>query len=457
MVQTTRKIGLIGFSTETAKVFREQNLNIAAHIYSNHKNKKKRINSDDSCQNFHDWKEYNFRDAVSINSPAEIIEAAKEKYFDEFISTTDRWPWSASFIKNWGDYNNLFKVACDYAYGWIKKHQIECLFFSNVPHQGIAISQFAVAKALGIKTYIFLQSPFPGKSWIVEDWTDIGKFETSKTSSRFHIDINEPSAQPFYMKNVKGNQNLIIRNIAKQIRARSLVTLGLNGFKAEERKRNFHINSRRWQNAVESSYYYKRAKGIFCDLPQAEDYIYFPLHLQPEMTTDVLGGKYADQLLALEHLREIMPDKVAIYIKENPKQTGLFRSETFFERLSKLRNAKFLDKSTPSFELIKNSKAVATITGTAGWEAIRMKKPAIVFGNVYWNNLPGAFRFSKELKWKSVSEFVFDKKQLQSAANELSRFAHDGICDIEYSVMVKDYDEHENALKLTRILHENIR
>lgn len=36
------------------------------------------------------------------------------------------------------------------------------------------------------------------------------------------------------------------------------------------------------------------------DVDFNKKYVYFPLHLQPEMTTDAIGGIYRDQILAIE-------------------------------------------------------------------------------------------------------------------------------------------------------------
>lgn len=456
MVSENYKFGLVGFDQKTAKSFEDLGFNVASHIYSNEQNKKKQTAFNSKDMNFHNWKSYKFVEEYTHEVTNSMLASAKNKYMIEFIRCTDRWPWSSELVNNWNDYEHLFNIACNQALGWFKSNNINCVVYSNVPHQGTAIAQYAIAQELGIKTLIFNQTLFAGKTWLVDDWKDLGTFKTAVLGKGFKIDISPPTEPPFYMRSVNGMPKRKIKNIFHKLRAQFLITLGLTGFTSETRRANFNRNVKRWQNALEQRRYLKKSKAYFSNHKIEEKYVYFPLHLQPEMTTDVLGGTYADQLLALETLREIVPLEIPIYVKENPKQTGLLRSSVFLKRLEAIQNLKLISQDVSSFILIQNSIAVSTITGTAGWEALRMGKPVIVFGSVFWRQLTGAFHISEKPTWEEIKSFQYNSEDLSDGINTISKYAHDGISDVAYSELIKNFDEEQNAEQLAAAIASHL-
>ena len=50
------------------------------------------------------------------------------------------------------------------------------------------------------------------------------------------------------------------------------------------------------------------------------DYVYFPLHYEPERTTNPDGGIFHDQFIALCNLRKLVPENIKILIKEHQSQ-----------------------------------------------------------------------------------------------------------------------------------------
>lgn len=127
-------------------------------------------------------------------------------------------------------------------------------------------------------------------------------------------------------------------------------------------------------------------------------YIYVPLHYQPERSTSPEGGVFPNQLLMVELLSTCAPEGWSIYVKENPLQfqavaaTGeCSRTIDFYDDLAALPNVTIVPISTSSFELIDNSMAVATVTGTAGWEAVLRGKPTLIFGHAWYKGCEGVF------------------------------------------------------------------
>lgn len=149
---------------------------------------------------------------------------------------------------------------------------------------------------------------------------------------------------------------------------------------------------------------YENLSSIFENPDFKIKYIYFPLHFEPERTTNPDGGYYHDQFLALLKLREIIPKEIFIYVKEHPslyfisKKAVKGRSPLFYNLIKNIKNVKIINVNTDTKSLIKNSHMVATITGSVALEASLMGKKAIVLGNTWYEEFPNTYNLKK---WKN--------------------------------------------------------
>jgi hypothetical protein len=144
-----------------------------------------------------------------------------------------------------------------------------------------------------------------------------------------------------------------------------------------------------------------------------QPFVYFPLQLQPEMTTSALGGDYVDQALALEQLTNILPKGWKILVKENPKQTHFMRDEGFICRLCRLEQVTMIHPRYSTSALLKNCRLVATITGTAGWESLLGGKAVLVFGKPWYRSLEGAFEFTSSVDLDELSAFQPRREEIE--------------------------------------------
>jgi hypothetical protein len=137
------------------------------------------------------------------------------------------------------------------------------------------------------------------------------------------------------------------------------------------------------------------------DLQRAPDlsanFIFIPLHYQPEASTSPLGGAFLDQLLMIRLLASHLPEGWKIYVKEHrttfdPWLRGHFaRDLEYYREIVEIPGAQIVPMEISSFDLIDRARAVATVTGTAGWEAVARGVPTMVFGNAWYKNCEGVF------------------------------------------------------------------
>lgn len=195
------------------------------------------------------------------------------------------------------------------------------------------------------------------------------------------------------------------------------------------------------------------------EIDKKEDYAFFPLHFEPEITTMLYAPHNVDQLNVIRHVARSLPLHFKLYVKEHPAMIG-YRSRKFYKELVKIPNVKFINPKYSSFEITPDAKLITTITGTVGWEGLFLGKPVITFGDVFYNKLS----MVKECKSMENLPFLI-KGQLENFnynEEELINFLG---CILEDSVDVNleylwhkepDINKKKEALKpLTNLIIKN--
>ena len=120
--------------------------------------------------------------------------------------------------------------------------------------------------------------------------------------------------------------------------------------------------------------------------PDDEDFVFFPLHYEPEISLLLQAPTHTDQLALIRHIARSLPVRYKLYVKDHPEMAQ-YRPRSYYRALKKNPNVKLIDASVSSFAITPKAKLVATITGSTGWEAIMLKKPVISFGHQFYNEL----------------------------------------------------------------------
>lgn len=140
-------------------------------------------------------------------------------------------------------------------------------------------------------------------------------------------------------------------------------------------------------------------------------YVYLPLQAQPEEGVSPRAGAFENQELIAQILAAHLPADVRIYIKEHPHQGELFRSEEFYRSLLQIPAVTFVPRTFDTFTLIRKSVAVATATGSAGFEGLFRGKPFIMFGRRWCQHAPGVYTIRSEKDCAHAVDCIFRKNE----------------------------------------------
>lgn len=142
-------------------------------------------------------------------------------------------------------------------------------------------------------------------------------------------------------------------------------------------------------------------------IPQGDYFVYL-FHLQPEYTVDGIAMDYFNQVNLVSGIARLLPVNVKLIVKENPRGIGkLNRPKNYYSDLVRQPNIIFLDHNYDSHELLKNSKALITLSGTAGIEAMLFNKPVFVLGDIFYRKFEYFIYVNSFKKLKDTLENFF--------------------------------------------------
>ncbi|MCY4303322.1 MAG: hypothetical protein OXC62_00820 [Aestuariivita sp.] len=392
-----------------------------------------------------------------------------EDFIDHLYRRSELNSYKCHQLRSIQDYKDYYFILADrISEVLIERKVTHCLFF-NVPHLTYDTIVYQVANSLSLPILIISQSIFPNHFFSLANIKNFGNFLQSKSALPYNV-AKGRQHKWFYMKDIKQEYEESAKlTVGSTIQFLTFLLIKqplkmLNPFYVTKLfKHMIKINHQfpKWRDPF-AIFFHENSLAYFDYLAQFEKqeinlsdrFVYFPLQLQPEMTTSALGGGFRDQAYAIECLANILPKDVRILVKENPKQNSYMRGPMFFHRLNRIKSVFFLPSWANTHELIEKSCFVATITGTAGWEALTQGKPVLAFGKAWYRKFEGVFEWQNALTFDAITSKKFDHSSIKLNAGMLLSRSHSGVIDRHYQELVPNFDQEQNNYQVAKVIWE---
>ena len=118
-------------------------------------------------------------------------------------------------------------------------------------------------------------------------------------------------------------------------------------------------------------------------------FVYFPMNIEEELSMLHYSPFYTNQIEVIRHVAKSIPIDHKLYVKEHiMAEFRGWHSIPEYKEIMDIPNVILIHPSYSSDELVKHSKLVITIRGTASFDAAYGNIPSIVFGDVPFSILP---------------------------------------------------------------------
>lgn len=117
------------------------------------------------------------------------------------------------------------------------------------------------------------------------------------------------------------------------------------------------------------------------------DFVFFPLHSEPEVALMVYARPYQNQIEVIRQLAASLPVTSVLVVKDHPLAYTR-RSPGYYRKLLDIPNVRLVHPSVKSRFLIQHAQAVVVISGSIGLEAAVLGKPLACLGEPPYAMLP---------------------------------------------------------------------
>jgi hypothetical protein len=185
----------------------------------------------------------------------------------------------------------------------------------------------------------------------------------------------------FELKDLKNYFKYVVKDILFTVKKRDHHSKSLFSVTYFYNNTYKNYRARQLRNITRSRTIYK------LDQIKDGDYIFFPLHAEPEISLTNYSKFYQNQIEVIRNICLQLPSKYKLIVKEHPRNIGR-RSSAYYEKILEIPNVDFADFELPSLAVLRSSKLVIVLSGNIGYEAVLSKVPVITLGSTMYNMLP---------------------------------------------------------------------
>ena len=162
-------------------------------------------------------------------------------------------------------------------------------------------------------------------------------------------------------------------------------------------------------------------KNFSSELPENKNLIFFPLQQEPERSLLISTPQYSNQMKTIDFISKSIPKDYVLIVKEHPTQgpgRG-WRQLSDYKQFQNNSKIFFIHPSISASEIIKKSKLVISVSGTASLEASFLNVPSITFAKNDFSTISSIQKFNQD---DNLSALIEKSLNLKVDPNQIGTY-----------------------------------